>query len=434
MTVYAHLDHHQSRALRLVDPGTVAVFPWGRGSGKTFFGCTLLYRFLFENPGIEVGLLLPTLKRAKQVYWTRLSSDFAGGLRPYVRKLNSSDLEVHFRNGSRLTTWGAENADAIRGQRFGALVEDECDEIDISVEHAVVEPTFSKSGSRAYWSKFGTPKRGRQGILYRDFRRAQEAKVVEGRRYVGFRLRSADSPQVDQAWLRGVKATTPGKIYAREYECDFDSAEGLVYGEVFDESFHVRPPPAGARWDEILIGGDYGHEDAGVLLLIGILGRGRDATAYVLDEVYTPHRLESWWLDKMRLWLGWYPTARVYHDPSAAGRIEAYRRLCHARIQDVDNSIEDGVATVADRLFIRDLGEGQRAARLYIAPGCKNTIREFGAYRRKKDARSSAEDPVFTDDFQPGNDHAMDSLRYAIHNFFGGPDRRRAGVPDEALG
>jgi phage terminase large subunit len=85
---------------------------------------------------------------------------------------------------------------------------------------------------------------------------------------------------------------------------------------------------------------------------------------------------------------------------------------------------------VADRLFLRE-GTG---ARLYVAPRCKNTIREFGAYRRRKDPRSSGEDPVFVDDFAPGNDHAMDALRYAIFNYFGGPDRRRGGVSHEAIG
>jgi hypothetical protein len=434
MALRVELDHVQSRALPLLIPGTVAVFPWGRGAGKTFFDKTILYKLALENPGIELGLLLPTLKRAKQIFWPALFNDFHGSLKPYIRKLDASLLEAQFRNGSRLTTWGAENADGIRGQRFGAIVQDETDEIDASVEHAVVEPTFSKSGTRAIWLKTGTPKRGRLGILYRDFKRAQEGFSDGARRYVGFRVRSSESPQVDQAWLASVKATTPTKIFSREYECDFDSAEGLVYGDVYESLTHERTPPADVVWSEILIGGDYGYEDPGVLLLIGILGHGRDAVAWVLDEVYQQHRTEDWWLQRMRQWLEWYPEARVYHDPSAKGRVEAYRKHCRARIQDVDNSIEDGVATVADFLFVRQRDNGERHARIYISPACVNTIREFGLYRRKKDPRSSGEDPVFLDDFQQGNDHAMDALRYALHNRFGGQDMRRAGTPAEALG
>lgn len=434
MALQVRFDPVQSRALRLIKPGVTAVFPWGRGSGKTYFGRTMLLSLALGTPGLEVGLLLPTLKRARQIFWPGLFNELHGPLKPFVRKLDATLLECQFRNGSKLTTWGAENADGIRGQRFGAIVQDETDEIDASTEHAVVEPTFSKSGSKAVWIKTGTPKMGRLGILYRDYQRAVNCFSDGSRSFVGFRVRSAESPQVDQAWLNSIKATTPPKIYAREYECDFDSAEGLVYGEVFDAAFHVRSPPENIEWSEVLIGCDHGYEDPGVLLLIGVQGRGRDAVAWLLDEVYEQHRTEEWWKGQLRKWIGWYPEARFYGDPSMPSRIEAYRKDCGARVQEVDNSIEDGVQAVADRLFTRTRDDGSKHARMYITPRCVNTIKEFGLYRRKKDHRSSGEDPIFLDDFQQGNEHALDALRYAIFNRFGGPDQRRGGTPDEAIG
>jgi phage terminase large subunit len=82
-------------------------------------------------------------------------------------------------------------------------------------------------------------------------------------------------------------------------------------------------------------------------------------------------------------------------------------------------------------LVIRQREDTPRFARLHISPTCPNTIREFGLYRRKRDPRNRE---AFLDDIEDRNNHAMDAIRYAIFNRFGGPDRRRGGVPHEAIG
>jgi hypothetical protein len=176
-----------------------------------------------------------------------------------------TNLEVTFRNGSRLTTWGAENANAIRGQRFTHVIQDETDEIHPDVETAVIEPTFSYVGLNFVWVKTGTPSRGRHGILYRDYQRGQQGTPG----YVSMLVRSADSPQVKSDWLARIKQTTPPSIFAREYDCNFDAAEGVVYGDVFTRA-NIQEPPAGTVWSDVIIGIDHGWEHPGVFLLIGV--------------------------------------------------------------------------------------------------------------------------------------------------------------------
>jgi len=151
-------------------------------------------------------------------------------------------------------------------------------------------------------------------------------------------------------------------------------------------------------------------------VLIGVMGSGRDATCWVLEEVYQQHRAEDWWVKRVREWAGAYPNHKFYGDPSRPATLDAYRRLGGARVREVDNSIEDGVAAVANRLVIREDEDGQRHSKLFVSPKCKNTIREFGLYRRKTDPRNRE---LFLEDIEDRNNHTMDGLRYPIFNRFG---------------
>ena len=54
----------------------------------------------------------------------------------------------------------------------------------------------------------------------------------------------------------------------------------------------------------------------------------------------------------------------------------------------------------------------------------------IGPYMRKRDPENELR---FLDVIVDKNNHASDALRYAIFNRFGGPERRRGGVPHEAI-
>ncbi len=440
MPLELRLDHVQTRARRLLRPGVTATLPWGRGSGKTYFDRALVHAFTLGEPHSHVGIIYPTLKRARQVIWSQLKPDYTNELRSVVASRDMTNLEVTFRNGSRLTTWGAENANAIRGQRFTHVIQDETDEIHPDVETAVIEPTFSYVGLNFVWVKTGTPSRGRHGILFRDYTRGQQGTPG----YVSMLVRSADSPQVKSDWLARIKQTTPPSIFAREYDCNFDAAEGVVYGDVFARA-NIDEPPAGTIWSDIIIGIDHGWEHPGVFLLIGVLGKGRDATLWVLEEIVAKHKTEDWWVERLTEWLGWYPGAKVYPDHMPA-RVEVFRRKCGARNQPVDKSegsVEDGIGMVAT-LMMPAMGlRGEMRPKLMVSPRCMNLLTELGhgsvgqdtvvegVYRRKRDPQNPER---FLDEVEKRNDDCCDALRYAAYNYFGGPDRRRAGSPHEALG
>jgi len=418
------LDRAQSRAYQLLQPGRVITLPWGRGSGKTFLGRAGIHTRAFEHPGCHIGILMPSLKQAKRVYWKSLFVDFHGGLKSYVKSVNRTELVAEYRNGSTLTTWGVENYDAIRGQRFDYLFEDETDDISPEVEQSVVEPTFSRSGSRSIWFKTGTPKKGRHGALYKSF-----ARIGDGRHY-GFRMPSSESPQVDQEWLARIKvdpATNP-RVFKREYECNFDATSGLVYGDVYDETFHVRPWDDNREPSEWIVGGDFGFEHPNAFLRIAVTGAGGDTVAHVVEERVKTKQVDQDMVDDAIEWRDLPGMARApwYCDHARPEKIQALRNA-GINAKPANKSVEEGIDTVADALFIRDrvrggVLTGERFAKLYVDPRCKHTIAGLTKYKRREDPHREGE---FLDEVVKADDDEMDALRYGLHTHFSSSRSRR---------
>jgi len=425
MALSFDLDVYQSRAFRLVRPGYVVTLPWGRGSGKTFLARALIHTGALSSPGENIGLILPSLKQARQIFWPSLLADFEGPLRGALNgPPNRTLLEATYTNGARLTTWGTENAGSIRGQRFKRILQDETDLIDPSTEHAIITPTFSRAGINAEHIKFGTPLRGRYGSLHDTFALAEQG--VEG--YAGFKLKSEDSPQVDQKWLERIRLTTPPEIFRREYECDFDSGEGRVY-DLFEQAFHVREPDPRAHWSEIVVGVDWGYAHPGAMIVFGILGKGEDAQCHIIREYYERGKVLDWWLDCGREIRKDFQSARFFCDPSRPSDIEALNRAV-GKVEKGDNKVEQGVSRVATML-LRQGAPPDEWARLYVSPNCPNVIREFLTYRRRKDPK--VEDQ-YLDEVEKRDDDAMDAVRYALFGRFGEPPRIRLAWTGKGFG
>lgn len=464
------LNRPQFRARKVMDGALrrTIVLAWGRGVGKSWFVRQCWWELVAKydrklrteakDPfrGVRIVVLMPTLKQFKDVHLEGILNELEpGGRWAFLGgKVDKQSGAVTFPGGSWVKPVPASeyNSRTARGLRCDVLCADEADDIDKSVYGSVAVPWLSATWSLGIELIGGTPRRGRHGLLFQQYSAGRKGKRLrlgetvagleefertEFQKIFSFHATYRDCPEiVAPEAVAKAKATTLPSVFAREWECDFDAGEGLVYGGAFDERFHIQEPPQGVVWSEILIGCDHGYEDPGVFLLIGVLGSGRDAVCWVLDEIYERHRTEDWWKAKLSAWLQWYPKAKFYGDPSMPSRLEAYRRDCRAKVQEVDNSIEDGVAAVADRFLVRVESDEHgnvvsRKSRLYISRRCVNLIRELGLYKRKSDPR----DPDrYTDDIVDRDNHGPDALRYPIYNRFGGPDRRRGGSPAEALG
>lgn len=390
--------------------------------------------------------LMPTFKACRDIYQSRVESNLLNpptdDLHPNWHWLGASvdrtRWKFSFPGGSWLHWFGAREADASRGLRVDIVTLDEADGIDTHTLDGIIKPWFSEPWSLRMLLIGGTPLHGRYGLLYRshkeglDGARLREAGDTENKlaRKYSFHASYEDAPEtVDQAYVAAVKADTPAEVFDREWRCSFDSGEGLVY-PMFREDFHVREPHWNTAWSEIGVGVDFGWSDAGVYLIFGVLGHGRDATAWALDEVYETQKAPSWWQDQARRIQVQprYANARWFADPSRPEAIADLRRLCNVRIEaSVKHEIEDGVMAVADRLIIRQSDpddDKTKYSRLYVSPKCKNFIREMGLYRRKRDSKNK---DLVLDEIEDKHNHCVDSARYWLFSRFGGPPRTVTG-------
>jgi len=238
-----------------------------------------------------------------------------------------------------------------------------------------------------------------------------------------------DSPElVSVDTIEDARATTAPSTFAREWECDFDSAEGLVLP--FNEDFHVRAPPDLRAFRKFVLGVDHGWVDPGCFLFCGIQGKGDDSALWVLDEVYRSETPNEVWDSIAR---ERYQGLDCYPDPSRPDRIHDLRKA-GLRCRDVDNSIEAGVARLADLMFIhsRDGAGGtiEQWARFYCAPHCVNFIRECKSYRRKADSKAPGR---FLEDIEDKNNHSIDCCRYVALAEFG-PSPSRGNYRHESPG
>lgn len=392
--------------------------------------------------GVRIVFLMPTFKQFRDIHARQLLQELAGEFAALGASVNRSTFTVEFPGGSWIQVFPASDHGSKRalGMRCDVVLLDEADDIEMAVYEIVVAPWFTEPWTLNIRIASGTPRRGRRGLLFKLFdagrigervRAGKETQRDEVERETyrssySFHATWRDAPQnVSEQAAAAARVTMTPAAYKREWECDFDSNEGLVYGDVWVESFHVRPPPPLNSFNEFHVGMDHGWVDAGVLLLGGVRGHGEDAEMWVLEEHYSSETPNHVWDERAKKW----SFAKFWPDPSRPDRIHDLRSA-GLNVGETDNEIEAGVARVADLLFTRTIEQMGPAfqtiktarARLYVAPQCVNTIREFGLYKRKPDRL----DPDrFTEEILDRDNHAMDALRYmAIGRFGRMPNRR----------
>ena len=404
-------------AFQAVQPGATLALAFGRGVGKSYLQRMIWWTQIAREP-TRVILLTPSYKQAIDTYARAVQNELRGDWSFLGGEVNKSRWRIEFHNGSWVQFFGAENIQAARGMRCDIVSPDECDDIEINEFEDVCIPWLSEPRSKKIIVATGTPKRGRHGLLHKLF-------THEG----AFALRATyrEAPgQISQEYVEETRRMISPERFAREWEASFEAREGLVYN--FDERVHVLRTDEGP-WTEVLIGVDWGWEDPGVFVVIGVRGSGKDATAHVIEEIYEQHQPLSWWVNKAKALRETYPRARWFADPSQPAAIDALKRDAGVSIVAGNNKIEDGIAVLGDWFDTSSmLVPGRR--RLVVAPKCKSTIRELQTYRRKRDPRDRDRTLETPED---KNNHSCDALRYAMLSRFGKYDPVRGTRNDFIL-
>lgn len=192
-----------------------------RRAGKTVAAINGLIKTALTCPlpNPRCAYVAPYLSQAKAVAWDYLKR-FTQPI-PGV-KWNEAELRADLPNGARIRLFGADNADALRGQYFDDIDCDEFGDWDPRAWTEVIRPALSDRQGRATFT--GTP-RGKN--TFYDLR--QRAKSGEPG-WALWELRASETGLLSADELADAKASMDEAAYQREYECSFDAAiEGAYY-------------------------------------------------------------------------------------------------------------------------------------------------------------------------------------------------------------
>lgn len=219
-----------------------------------------------------------------------------------------------------------------------------------------------------------------------------------------FRFKLDDNPVLNPEYkARLSRLHAPGSLWHRRMvEGEWVVAEGAVY-EQWDDEVHVvdEIPKIPER---VVIGVDYGTQNATVFLAVGKVGR----TWYVFDEYYHSGRetnrqkTDAEYSSEMRRFIERVgtPTAVVV-DPSAASFKAQLSRDGVRKVRDADNAVLDGVREVSTAL-----SDGT----LKVLSRCERLRREFPNYVwDPKKQKQGVDEPMKSNDI-----HSLDALRYLV--------------------
>lgn len=210
------------------DMGRFNVWVCHRRFGKTVLCISVLIKRAFEckliNP--RFAYIAPQYKQAKRAAWDylKLATDGIPG-----RKVYEQELRVDLPGGRRISLYGAEDVDALRGIYLDGVVLDEYAQMASRLWGEVIRPALS---DRKGWAIFiGTP-RGRN-----EFCERYEYACLDSNDWVGKLYRSSETGIVDDEELSDARATMTEEEFDQEYECSFTAAiKGAYYGRLLADA------------------------------------------------------------------------------------------------------------------------------------------------------------------------------------------------------
>lgn len=435
-----HESWPQTCARRLRRDGATLVKPWGRGVGKSHdlrANCWMQVAqwdgVKRENcpkdlKGVRIAIVAPTRKQAMDIHYNDVVSDLAGEWAFLGGTINKTTCKISFPGGSWIQFFGADTLDNVRGLRVDIAIVDEADDVDPHTFDSVMLPWISEPWSFRRRELCGTPRRGRHGLLYRMRRMGQDPAFPN---IETVHATYRDAPEIVAAEVveDARRVMTPA-TFKREWECDFDAGEGLVYAELWDADLHLAEPEPHAVPSEVVVGVDWGWNDPNAWIVIEVYGSGADAVLYVREEVYKSmltldQQVEIAKALKDKWGRNGAIPVKFYGDPSKPSDIEQIRQLASVRMVAAANSRLEGVGSVANFMAVRTREtrvNGRpgiiRYARLHVSRKCSNLINELGTYAYKRHPKNA---DIILDEIADGNDHALDALRYGIFSRFGLP-------------
>ena len=235
-----------------------------RRMGKTVSAIVQLIHSALQNTqkNPRYAYIAPTYSQAKRVAWDYLVE--------YTRSLggtaNIAELRVDFM-GRRISLYGSENGDSLRGQYFDGVVLDEVGDQDPKIWNEIIRPALADR--KGFCLFIGTPKGNNH---FREFK--ERALVTEGWKFLEFK--ASDTGILDPQELASAKNEMGEDKYKQEFECSFDApVEGAYYGSLLHEADNenrvTKVPKDGLA--KIVCSWDLGVSDSTCIWVAQIVGK-----------------------------------------------------------------------------------------------------------------------------------------------------------------
>lgn len=194
-----------------------------RRLGKTVLAINHIIReaMLCEKENPRYAYVAPTYSQAKRVAFDYLIK-FTQPLSPVA---NISELRVDF-YGRRISLYGADNPDSLRGIYLDGVVLDEVGDMNPKVWNEVLRPALA---DRLGWALFiGTPKGANH---FKDFRDRAEKEPD----WALLEFKASETKIIPESELAAAHREMGDDKYSQEFECSFNAAiEGSYYGALLN--------------------------------------------------------------------------------------------------------------------------------------------------------------------------------------------------------
>ncbi len=362
-----------------------------RRFGKTVSAINHLIKAAIEcdKPNPRFAYIAPTYSQAKRVAWDYLLEY----TRPLNATANIAELRVDFW-GRRVSLYGSDNPDSLRGQYFDGVVIDEVGDQNPRIWNEILRPALA---DRLGWACFiGTPKGANHFAELAD-----RAKSEEGWKYLEYK--ASQTKILPESELKAAYREMGEDKYNQEFECSFNAAvEGSYYGKIINDlerDGHIS---------------DFPRDDLCRSFVAWDLGMGDSTALWVAQLAGKEVRLLDC-VENHGQGLDWY--VRWLKDNDYAGFSQILPHDVQVRELGTGKSRKEvleeaGLSiTVAPRLSVADGIQAVRRLlpRCWFHPRTKQGLDALRNYRREHDERRQI---FYEKPLHDWSSHMSDAFRY----------------------
>lgn len=189
-----------------------------RRGGKTTAAFNHLQRDALRIPGSRWAYIAPYYKQAKNIAWD-LVKEYSRTI-PGV-EYNEVELTVKYPNRSKITLYGADRPDSLRGIGLWGVVFDEYSQQPSNIFSEIIRPALADHEGYAIW--IGTPKGKNE--FFRLYKMGQEVDT-----WMSMLLTVEDTDTLSKTEIADAKATMSPEEFEQEFMCSFETAvQGAYY-------------------------------------------------------------------------------------------------------------------------------------------------------------------------------------------------------------